>query len=264
MAKTGKVDIRVREMIIKRHEQDQPAAGLPFEEWCGNVGKELNVSPTAVRTAIIEASLDFRNAMDSERMTLAQKVFYRIGANELHLAEKLMESLNATQEVLVQFEEVEIHEGENAQGKFRQPIKVRNPRKDENGDWIVHKQPNYNARVNAIKLFIDVLGAKVPEQQTLNIMSEQKVTLTTLDERELHEHLAAITGKLAELQCLPATAGAQTPDSGGTPRTRVRKGLPAVVDVWNEDSGRAGSDGEPVQAVPESTLYSTPHRRLRK
>jgi len=264
LAKTGKVDIRVREMIIKRHEQDQPAAGLPFEEWCGNVGKELNVSPTAVRTAIIEASLDFRNVMDSERMTLAQKVFYRIGANELHLAEKLMESLNATQEVLVQFEEVEIHEGENAQGKFRQPIKVRNPRKDANGNWIVHSQPNYNARVNAIKLFIDVLGAKVPEQQTLNIMSDQKITLTTLDETELHERLAAITGKLTELQRLPAVAGAQAPTGGGTPGTKVRAGLPAVVDVRNEDSGRAGSDGEPVQAVPESTLYSTPHRRLRK
>ena len=264
MARIGKVDIRVRELIVKRHEQDQPPAGLPFEEWCRTVGKDLNVSSTAVRNAVIEASLDFRNAMDSERMTLAQKVFYRIGANELHLAEKLVESLNATQEVLVQFEEVEIHEGENAQGKFRQPIKVRNPRKDENGDWIVHKQPNYNARVNAIKLFIDVLGAKVPEQQTLNIMSDQKITLTTLDETELHERLAAITGKLTELQRLPAVAGAQAPTGGGTPGARVRKGLPAVVDVRNEDSGRAGSDGEPVQAVPESTLYSTPHRRLRK
>lgn len=264
MPKTGKVDIRVRELIIKRHEQDQPPAGLPFEEWCAKVGKELNVAPSGVRNAVIEASLDFRNAMDSERMTLAQKVFYRVGANELHLAEKLMESLNATQETLVMFEEVEIHEGENAQGKFRQPIKVRNPRKDENGDWIVHKQPNYNARVNAIKLFIDVLGAKVPEQQTLNIMSEQKVTLTMLDERELHESLSVITGKLAELQRLPAASGTPTPNRGGTPGAGVREGLPLVVDVRNEDGGRAGSDGQPVQAVPESALYSTPHRRLRK
>lgn len=225
-------------LVWEAFSEAKPGPDHEFEAWAEEAAPQFGLSPDQVKRIIAEQSEMALFRINQAGYTEAQQVAKTMGLSVTSILEKTKQLLEAeTDEIL-----------KTKDGPIFKTGPDGLPLKDDDGNLIpmVYTRPDNRAIIEAIKLGAQVLGAFAPQWN----ISDQTVThrIENISDADLQKRLAELeTGVRGHLEA-PAVGAPDTPRRKG--RKNSASGQVVLVDALHEDEGRAGQDGQPVQAVP--------------
>lgn len=254
------LELRLKPLIWKRYNEEQPGAGHVYEEWCARVAADLNIQPRDVEKTIASESVLFQAAMQVETRTLAQQTAHKIGLTEEVVLSKIKDGLNAKKKEVLYFTDFEGRVNPMT-GEERLYAK-RNPVKDEDGNWVCFETDDERTQAMFVREAVGVLAMHTPDWVQEKVIQQQNIQIINLPDDQVAERLRDVEAKLSGITGIDA---AEAHAARGTAGARVRKELPHVVDARYEDLGRAGRNGgEPYEAVPAVPVHPARNQRVRK
>ena len=143
------VDPVTRRLIWERFEQDNPQPGPSLSDWMVERSKEWKIPETTVRRVVGEGSSVVLQAVNKHSVTVAQGIAERMGADLVLAFERLKEAMNATKKKYLT-------------DNHGNP-KLRNPQGEPTAaNMISVDQPDWNIRLQAIRLTMEIYGAHAP------------------------------------------------------------------------------------------------------
>jgi hypothetical protein len=128
-------------------------------------------------------------------------------------------------------------------------VKLRNPLRKPDGSLDYFEQIDWRSRLVAAEHLSRILGMEAPEQLNMNV--DHRHTLAVMSDEDMQRELAEVLRDISAIQAGPGAAlepGEGT--AGGRKSAARRKRLPVLDVSLYQDEGRAGHDGQSLQALP--------------
>lgn len=211
----SRVETRIANLVIKQHDKDRPAAGVPYDEWVDLAAKQFKITPKQVRMVVAREAEAYSLSLRANYATHAQKLAHIMGLTMVETIETIANGLTATRKEVLK-----------AQGGGSMM--------DDNNKPVVFTQPDHRARADYAKLAVQIHGMNAPELVQVDVSG--KIELAGLPDEELIKRVDEAQQRIRGL--LASTDGATVGGSGVGANGAAGAQKPPVLDAELHQDGR--------------------------